>query len=93
MHEAQAPTLNNSAPPVNLMGDFHLGQGQVGLPDITGLITVAFTLLFIVWVVYTIVIIYHWFRYRHQSWFAVPAVVLHLFVSGTIFLYILANLR
>jgi hypothetical protein len=113
---AEPPTLNDTAPPVNLMADFthflqskgasapssqsashaqtsSTGTTQTGAPtplssiDLSGVVPVAFTLMFIVWGIFSLVIIYHWFRYRHKSWFAVPAIALHIFVSGWIIIY------
>lgn len=94
MAGAPPPTLNDTAPPVNLLQNLHIesAPGQIPQVDLSGVIPVVFTLLFAIWVIYTIVIIYHWMRYRHQSWFAVPAIVLHLFVSGAIFVFIMSAL-
>jgi hypothetical protein len=38
-------------------------------------------LVFIFWAVYTIVAIYHWFKYSHASLVAIPAIAAHLCVS------------
>lgn len=94
MASAPVPTLNDSAPPVNLMERFTDGQpGSLPSFDISGIVPVVFTLLFVIWVAYTLIVIYHWFRYHHRSWFAVPAIVLHFFVSGAIILYMVSGLR
>jgi hypothetical protein len=61
--------------------------------DLSGVVPVAFTLMFIVWGIFSLVIIYHWFRYRHKSWFAVPAIALHIFVSGWIIIYMVNALK
>jgi hypothetical protein len=70
---------------------------SAGIPsfhiDFTNFVPIAFTLIFGIWVIFTVIIIYHWFRYRHQSWFAVPAVALHLFVSGWIILFMVSGLH
>lgn len=50
--------------------------------NLSSILTVVFLLIFAVWVIYTVVVAYHWFRYGHQSWLALPAIVAHLFVSG-----------
>jgi tellurite resistance protein TehA-like permease len=49
---------------------------------------IAFCLVFFVWVIYTFVIAYHWFRYGHQSKIGVTLLVTHLVVSG--FLFVMA---
>ncbi len=50
----------------------------------------AIVFLFVVgaWLIYTAVAAYHWFRYSHRSWLAVPAVGAHVFISGALILYI-----
>jgi hypothetical protein len=114
---APTPTLNNTAPPVNIMDQWfgnhsssagqpapagptvQTGTVQTGQPqavpqvDLSGVVPVLFSVIFLVWVIYTFVVIYHWFRYRHKSWFAVPAIALHLFVSGSIIVYMISGLK
>lgn len=43
------------------------------------------------WVIYTLVAVYHWFRYSHASWLTLPAVALHLLVSYTLIVYALTG--
>ena len=107
MDSAPVPTLNGTAPKVNLMDQiFHSGNanqavqtlqpGQAPAPlhiDLSGIVPVVFSLIFLVWVIYTFIVIYHWFRYRHKSWFAVPAIALHFFVSGSLILFMISGLR
>jgi len=102
MASAPPPVLNDTAPQVNLLQQwFHAGgqavqthpSGQLPTFDITGIVPVVFSLVFIVWAIYTLVVIYHWFRYRHKSWFAVPMIVIHLFVSGSIILFMVSGLK
>ncbi|MES2225998.1 MAG: hypothetical protein V4480_04305 [Patescibacteria group bacterium] len=57
------------------------------------IIPIVFFIIFAIWAIYTIVAAYHWFRYGHRSWFAVPALALHLFVSGCLALYMMSGLR
>jgi hypothetical protein len=106
---APTPTLNDTAPPVNLMAQwFHSNsnnqavqtqQAQTGQPaplpqvNVSSFVPVVFSVVFLIWVIYTLVVIYHWFRYRHKSWFAVPAIALHFFVSGTIIVYMISGLK
>ena len=45
------------------------------------LVSLLFTAIFILWLIYTAVSIYHWVRFGHNSWIAVPAIGLHLFIS------------
>lgn len=50
-------------------------------------IAVIITIVFIWWAIFTLVAAYHWFRYGRESWVAVPAMALHLVVSGWIFVF------
>jgi len=94
MESAPSPTLNDTAPSVNLLQRFNTGQhGSLPSFDFSSIVPVVFTILFIIWTVYTLVIIYHWFRYHYKSWFAVPSIILHLFVSGAIILYMMSGLK
>lgn len=43
--------------------------------------------VFICWLIYTIVAVYHWIRYSHASLVALPAIAVHLFVSLVLFGY------
>jgi hypothetical protein len=56
--------------------------------DFSSMLTIAFFFIFIGWFIYTIVASYHWFRYSHRSWLAVPAVAVHIFISGLLIFYI-----
>lgn len=57
------------------------------------ILAVIITLVFIWWAVFTAVAIYHWLRFARDSWFAVPAIAVHLFVSGWIFVFAVGGLR
>ncbi len=47
---------------------------------------IVFFLIFVVWAIYTIVFIYHWFRYNRSSPLTIPFITLHLMVSAFLFL-------
>lgn len=55
--------------------------------------SVIFALIFLWWLLFTLVSIYHWLRHAQDSWIAVPAVALHLFVSGWIIFYATSGLH
>ncbi|KND51032.1 MAG: hypothetical protein AB202_01315 [Parcubacteria bacterium C7867-007] len=102
MESAPPPVLNDTAPQINLLERFTntsepraFGQPGVSLPpiDLSGVIPVVFSIIFLIWTIYSIVIMYHWFRYHHRSWFAVPAIVMHFVVSGFIILFMISGLR
>lgn len=48
------------------------------------------TLVGISWLLYTAVAVYHWFRYSHASWVAIPAIFLHLAVSLALLIFALS---
>ncbi len=56
-------------------------------------LAIIITLVFIWWAIFTIVAIYHWVRYGRDTAVAVPAIVLHLFVSGWIFVFATGGLH
>ncbi len=56
-------------------------------------LAVVITIVFIWWAIYTIVVIYHWMRYARDTVVAVPVIVLHLFVSGWIFVFATGGLH
>lgn len=68
------------------------GSSTSGSFEIAGFLPVILTIAFGIWVLYTLAAIYHWFRYGHQSWIAVPAIALHVLVSGVIFIYAISGL-
>jgi len=61
--------------------------------DMSALYPVAFALAFFIWLAFTLIIAYHWFRYSHRSTLTVPALALHVVVSGTLMLISASGLR
>jgi len=55
--------------------------------------SVIFLAIFVCWLVFTLVVIYHWLRHASESWIAVPAVALHLAVSGFLIFYATSGLH
>jgi hypothetical protein len=41
----------------------------------------------LVWAIYTLVVFYHWIRYGHSLKAGIPALIIHLVVSGALFLF------
>lgn len=68
-------------------------QPQIAIPnvfpalDAGTLIAVVVFVVFVWWLVFTIVASYHLLRYARDSWITIPAIALHLFVSGWIFVF------
>ncbi|MBY0111122.1 hypothetical protein K2Y00_03945 [Patescibacteria group bacterium] len=56
-------------------------------------VSVIFTLVFIWWAIYSAVAVYHWARFGRSSWVAVPALAIHLAVSGGIFVFMTSGLQ
>lgn len=57
------------------------------LPSLEQIVAVGITIVFIWWLVFTVVVFYHWFRYARDSWLTVPILALHLAISGWIFVF------
>jgi hypothetical protein len=66
---------------------------RLSVPDISGIFPPILTVVFVIWVIYTLVLAYHWFRYGHRSIVAIPMLVLHVVVSGTLMLLAVAGLK
>ena len=47
----------------------------------TGGITLVLAVVFGIWLIYTIVVTYHWFKYSHGSMATLPVLFVHLVVS------------
>ncbi len=68
-------------------------QPAVPAVDVSSAVPVIFSAVFLIWVLFTLIAIYHWMRYRHKSWFAVPMIAVHLFISGSIILFMISGLK
>lgn len=77
--------LQAFSPPTALLS-FLSGGSSSGL-----LVTWVLYAVFIFWGLYTIITIYHWLRYSHASWVALPAIGVHLFVSFVLMSYALSG--
>jgi|JI8StandDraft_1071087.scaffolds.fasta_scaffold16303_6 hypothetical protein len=58
---------------------------------VAAIISVVFVLLFLWWVVYTLVVVYHWFRYARSSWLFAPMLAFHILISSAIFIFIMTS--
>ncbi|KND51737.1 MAG: hypothetical protein ABA06_00555 [Parcubacteria bacterium C7867-001] len=56
-------------------------------------IAVILAIIFIWWAVYTLIAVYHWFRFGRHSWIALPAIVAHLFVTVNLLFFITSGLH
>jgi hypothetical protein len=61
--------------------------------NVSTVFSILFALIFIWWFLFTLISIYHWLRHASDSWIAVPAVALHLFVSGWLIFYATSGLH
>lgn len=75
---------------------------DVGAPDagaaasnfnLSDIYPAIFAIVFLVWLLYSLVAAYHWFRYGHRSFLTVPALAIHVVVSGTLMLLATAGLK
>ena len=58
----------------------------------TGAVVIGILLVvFIIWAVYTLVAVYHWFKYSNASWIIFPAVAAHFFISFALMAYALSG--
>ena len=55
--------------------------------NLSTVLSVVITLVFIWWAVFSLVAAYHWFRFGRDSWIAVPALIVHFIVSAWIFMF------
>jgi hypothetical protein len=67
-------------------------RGSVSF-DYTSVFPAIFSIVFFIWLVYTIVVAYHWLRYGHRSFLAIPLLALHVMVSGALMLAATAGLH
>lgn len=49
--------------------------------DASTVVGVVAGILFVLWLVYTLIAAYHWLRYGYHSPLAIPALAVHAFVS------------
>lgn len=76
----------SSAPTPNLFTLF-----QVPHPETV--LAVVVTVVFIWWLIFSLVAGYHLLRFARDSWLTIPALALHLFVSGWIFVFATGGLH
>ncbi len=57
------------------------------------ILAVVVWIVFVFWVIYTLVAAYHWLRYGHHSVIAVPAIIVHIVVSLTIAAYAVSGFK
>jgi hypothetical protein len=76
-------------PVIPIGPSFNLPEGL----SLSAIFSVLFALIFIFWLIYSLIVIYHWMRHAQDSWIAVPAVAVHLFVSGWLIFYATSGLH
>lgn len=54
-------------------------------------VSVVAWIMFVLWLIYTIVAAYHWLRYGYRSSIAIPAIITHLIVSGALALFAISG--
>lgn len=68
----------------------HWGSYNVHVGSV---LPVIFTIVCGLWLLYTIVAAYHWLRYGHRSFLALPLLVIHVLVSATLILLAAGAMR
>ena len=67
-----------------------LSEYGLVLPS-TGLTAFIFGIVFVSWLVYTLVVTYHWLRYSHASIITYPALFIHVVVSAACLSYAISG--
>lgn len=78
-----AQPLQPFPPPSAFLTNLSISPGMM--------VTWALYIVFAFWALYTLVAIYHWLKYSHASWVALPAIAAHLFVSFAFMAYALSG--
>jgi hypothetical protein len=78
--------LQPFAPPTAVFNSLH-ASGITGAMLAQWLLYIVFAF----WALYTLVAIYHWLKYSHGSWAALPAIIVHLVVSLALMAYALSG--
>jgi hypothetical protein len=86
MDPTALPPYQGISSPLEVFGPF------IQTINVPGAISVVAIILFIIWLVYTIVASYHLIRYGHRSAVAIPAIITHVIVSLVIALYTVSGL-
>ncbi len=47
--------------------------------------------VFAFWAIFTLVAVYHWLKYSHDSWIAFPAIAVHIVISLALMTYALSG--
>lgn len=68
-------------------------NSPLSLPTGIDLVSVAFTIMFILWAIYTLAAIYHWVRYGRDSWISWPAIAAHLVVSAALMIFAVSGFQ
>jgi hypothetical protein len=85
------PTFGTSTSPLNPMSSITSPLSPfIATLDVKHVLALVFGLIFFVWLIYTLVVLYHWIRYGHRSTFAIPSFILHIVVSGALLLMALS---
>ena len=77
--------MEGQAPPIPT------SLGFIAPPNLEQMLAIFVTIVFIWWVIFTVVVIYHWLRFARDSWFTVPILVFHFFISGLIMVFALGG--
>ena len=59
--------------------------------DAGKVVAVVAWVMFVLWLIYTVVAAYHWLRYSHRSSIAIPALIIHVIVSAALALYAISG--
>ena len=60
---------------------------------VSQVVSVAAAVLFLIWLVYTLVASYHLVRYGYRSAVSIPAIIVHVFVSISLALFAVSGIH
>ena len=63
------------------------------LVDVQSVVSITALVLFVFWLIYTVVSAYHLIRYGYRSSVSIPAIIVHVVVSLTLALFIASGLQ
>lgn len=87
MDTTALPPYQGLSSPLEVFGPF------LQSVNVSSAIAIIAIVLFIIWLIYTIIASYHLIRYGHRSAVAIPAIITHVLVSLVLALFTVSGLQ
>jgi hypothetical protein len=84
--------MNSSSTLPGIVNPLTTISHAVGLSNTLQFLPLVLAVIFVAWIVFSIVAAYHLLRYGHSSIVTIPALAVHLFISATLFTSALASI-